>query len=157
MIREAWHEAGNPTTILGYPECTLAQGNRWLVSPPHDSIGAILTLAPSFGVPRNVRTQNLVPWVITSLPGGNYPERPEHRRWPPPPNGSRSNTGDASTAQQMVETRKGEVIEDGRVRINKANRSGPVEHLIYNLPRLSRSDEQFRPDRRRFFRLPARG
>jgi len=110
-------------------------------------LGAILTLALSLlSFPGALRAAELVPWVITPLPGGNYPVYDLVTGLATATNGVMIVYGDAVlTAQQVVANQNtGDVIADGKVRIQQGEQLWASEHLLYNFYTHQIQGEQFR-------------
>jgi LPS-assembly protein len=110
-------------------------------------LGAILALALSLlAFPGALRGADLVPWVITPLPGGNYPVYDLITGLATATNGVMIVYGDAVlTAQQVVANQNtGDVIADGKVRIQQGEQLWVSEHLLYNFYTHQIQGEQFR-------------
>lgn len=110
-------------------------------------LGAILTFALGvLAFPEALRGQDQVPWVITPLPGGNYPEYDLATQTATVTNGVMITYGDAVLTAQQVKANPntGQVIADGRVRIQQGEQLWASEHLIYNFKTRQIQAEEFR-------------
>lgn len=109
--------------------------------------GVILALALCLStLPGTLRAQQQLPWVITPLPGGNYPEYDLNTGLAIATNGVMIVYGDAVlTAQQVVANPgTGQVVADGRVRIQQGEQLWAGEHIRYNFRTKQIQAQQFR-------------
>ncbi len=110
-------------------------------------LGAIFTLTFSLWVlVPALRAQELLPWVITPLPGGNFPEYDLATGIARATNGVLVTYGDAVLTAQEVTANPatGEVVADGKVRIQQGDQLWASEHLVYNFRTKQIQAEQFR-------------
>jgi LPS-assembly protein len=112
-------------------------------------LGAILTLALCFfAFPEALQAQQqpLVEWEVTALPGGSYPVYDVNTEVFIITNGAMVRYGNTVLTAQEIQANAstGEVIADGRVRVQQGEQVWASEHLIYDFKTHQMQAEQFR-------------
>ncbi len=112
-------------------------------------LGAILTLMLGLlAFPGALRAQqeSLLPWIITPLPGGSEAEYNLRTGIATATNGVMITYGNAVLTAQQVKANPGtgEVVADGKVRIQQGEQVWASEHIIYNFRTHQMQAEQFR-------------
>lgn len=110
-------------------------------------LGAILTLSIGlFALPEALRAQQQLPWTISALPGGTDAEYDPATGTLTTTNGVMITYGNyILTAKQAVANPStGEVVADGKVRIQQGEQLWAFEHALYNFKTHQIQAEQFR-------------